>query len=181
MAYSLSDSFCTKFNISKPILPYYPGQQFTVVSHDPPEPAKGSCALNIHAAQERESKRPLERCILHPPLPGSVGPTTVYLKILETVRLGDNQSAQIAKVQVITLSHFYDSLYFDHEQDDANPFLCVDRDHSHEAAAYKALSVLQASTIPIYYGSYSMELPADATVRSGRLILMELVPGISIQ
>ncbi|KAK9242128.1 hypothetical protein V1506DRAFT_107766 [Lipomyces tetrasporus] len=196
MAYSLSDSFCTKFNISKPFLPYYPGQQFTVVSHDPPEPTKGSCALNIHTARERESKHPVERCILHPPLPGSVGTTTVYLKILEPVRLGDNHSTQIAKVQVDRviphesnsppvdtplIAKFYDPLYFDHEQDDADPFLCVDRDYSHEAAAYKALSVLQGSTIPIYYGSYSMELPAEATVRSVRLILMEFIPGSSMQ
>ncbi|KAK9428173.1 hypothetical protein V1505DRAFT_402085 [Lipomyces doorenjongii] len=161
MAYSLSDSFCTKFNISKPFLPYYPGQQFTVVSHDPPEPMTGSCALNIHTARERVSKHPLERCILHPPLPGSVGTTTVYLKILEPVRLGDNQSAQIAKVQLDRV--------IPHES------------NSPPAAAYKALSVLQGSTIPIYYGSYSMELPADATVRSVRLILMEFVPGSSMQ
>ncbi|KAJ8098149.1 hypothetical protein POJ06DRAFT_145796 [Lipomyces tetrasporus] len=49
------------------------------------------------------------------------------------------------------------------------------------AAAYKALSVLQGSTIPIYYGSYSLELPAEGTVRSVRLILMEFVPGTSMQ
>ncbi|KAK9234073.1 hypothetical protein V1525DRAFT_452899 [Lipomyces kononenkoae] len=170
MAYSLSDSFCTKFNVFKPFLPYYPGQQFTVVSHDPPEPTKGSCALNIHTARE------------------GIGTTAVYLKILEPVRLGDNHMDRVIPhesnsppVDTPLIAKFYDPLYFDHEQDDADPFLCVDRDYSHVAAAYKALSVLQRSTIPIYYGSYSMELPAEATVRSVRLILMEFIPGSSMQ
>ncbi|KAK9429335.1 hypothetical protein V1505DRAFT_357001 [Lipomyces doorenjongii] len=196
MTYPLSESFCTKFNISKPFLPYFPGQQLALVSHDPPDPTIGSCSLNFHAARERESKPPLDRCILHPPLPGSIGTATVYLKIIEAVRLGDNHNAQIAKVQVDRvirhesnsppvdtplIAKFYDPLYFDHEQDDADPFLCVDRDYSHEVAAYKALSDLQGSTIPRYYGSYSLELPAEGTVRSVRLILMEFVPGTSMQ
>ncbi|KAK9239598.1 hypothetical protein V1525DRAFT_397871 [Lipomyces kononenkoae] len=196
MTYPLSDSFCTRFKIPKPFLPYYPGQQFTVVSHDPPEPTTYRCNLNIHTARERESKHPLERCILHPPLPGSIGVTTVYLRIVESVRLGDNHSAQVAKVQVERviphesssppvdtplIAKFYDPLYFDHEQDDVDPFLCVDRHYSHEVAAYNALSDLQGSTIPRYYGSYSLELPAEATVRSVRLILMEFIPGASMR
>ncbi|KAK9235011.1 hypothetical protein V1525DRAFT_411229 [Lipomyces kononenkoae] len=182
MTYPLSDSFCTRFKIPKLFLPYYPGQQFTVVSHDPPEPT-------TYITRERESKHPLERCILHPPLPGSIGATTVYLRIVESVRLGDNYNAQVAKVQVeCVIPHesssppqkFYDPLYFDHEQDDVDPFLCVDRHYSHEVAAYNALSDLHGSTIPRYFGSYSLELPAEATVRSVRLILMEFISGTSM-
>ncbi|KAK9258489.1 hypothetical protein V1519DRAFT_469957 [Lipomyces tetrasporus] len=139
MTYPLSDSFCTKFNISKPFLPYFPGQQLTIVSYDPPEPSIGSWSRSILS-----------------PLPGSIGTTTVYLKIIEPVRLGDNHNAQIAKVQ-------------------------ADRVIPHESNFPPALSVLQGSTIPIYYGSYSLELPAEGTVRSVRLILMEFVPGTSMQ
>lgn len=142
MTYPLSDSFCAKFHIPKPPLPYFTGQQLVVRSHSPPSPTVGSCSLNPNTAYERESKHPLERCLLHPPLPGSDRPHTVLMEITGTIRVGDNQSAQLAAVQVLnvtpTTTHglltnqtlvvkLYDPLYFDHDQDDADPFLCVDR------------------------------------------------------
>ncbi|MCJ1260007.1 hypothetical protein MMC24_007847 [Lignoscripta atroalba] len=80
------------------------------------------------------------------------------------------------------LAKFYDPLYYDHDQDDVDPFLCVDRDYSHETAAYTALAKLQGKVIPKYYGSYSLELSVNKTTkRFVRLILMELVPGSSMQ
>lgn len=116
-------------------------------------------------------------------------------KSLEQV--GDNQSAQLAAAQVLrvtpTTNHglptnltlvakLYDPLYFDHDQDDADPFLCVNRDYSLETAAYTALSKLQGTVIPRHYGSYSLEIPVDATKkRFVRLILIEFIPGNSIQ
>lgn len=168
-----------------------------VRSHSPPSPTVGSCSLNPNTAYERESKHPLERCLLHPPLPGSDRPHTVLMELTGTIRIGDNQSAQLAAVQVLnvtpTTTHglltnqtlvakLYDPLYFDHDQDDADPFLCVDRDYSRETATYTALSKLQGTVIPKYYGSYSLEIPVDATrKRFVRLILIELITGTSMQ
>lgn len=197
MTYPLSASFCAKFHSPKPPLPYLTGQKLVLRSHTPPSPTVGSCALNPITANERESKHPLERCLLHPPLPGSDRRHAVLMEITATIRVGDDQCAQLAAVQVLNVTpttihglptnqtlvaKLYDPLYFDHEQDDADPFLCVDRDYSHETAAYTALSKLQGTVIPKYYGSYSLEIPVDATnKRFVRLILIESIPGTSMQ
>lgn len=119
------------------------------------------------------------------------------MKITRTVRVGDNQIAQLAAVQVLKVTHttthglptnltliakFYDPLYFDHDQDDADPFLCVNRDYSRETATYAALPKLQGMVIPKYYGSYSLEIAVDASEkRFVRLILIESIPGSSMQ
>ncbi|KAK9362912.1 hypothetical protein V1504DRAFT_438149 [Lipomyces starkeyi] len=168
-------------------------RELSIRSHDPAAPAVGHCDLTRDGAWEREWKHPLEPCILHPPRPGSFGTATVDLKIVDIVRAGDQRSSQLVTVQVVNvdppgsslplsnitlMAKIYDPLYFDHEQDDADPFLCVDRAYCREVAAYKALSELQGTTIPRYYGSYSFDLPAgDATTRSLRMILIEVVPG----
>lgn len=197
MTYPLSDSFGMKFNISKPTLPYLWGQQYTIHSHNPPPPTAKRCALSPSSIYERETKHPLDRCLLHQPLPGSSGRHTVIIRIAEAVRTGDKEPAQLVKVQIqeakpgtphgpptdsILVAKFYDPLYYDHDQDDADPFLCVDRDYSHETAAYSALTKLQGKLIPKYYGSYSLELIVNKIAkRFVRLILIELIPGKSMQ
>ena len=199
MTHPLSDSYCTTFNESKPPIPYSPGQEVWVRPHDPPPPTKGSRALTRDTAKERASKHPVERCLLHPPLRGgSIASTVIRLKILETIRVEDGQNAQLVVVQASShitpnnsnappsdrclVAKFYDPLYFDHEQDDADPFLCTDYYYTHEVAAYKALDPLQGTIIPKYYGSYTCELPIlGGNQRSVRLILMEAVKGNSMQ
>ncbi|EER36676.1 conserved hypothetical protein [Histoplasma capsulatum H143] len=197
MTYPLSESFCTRFHCSKPPLPYLTGSKFTVVSHNPPKPTTGSCALVGDAVGERESIHPLDRCLRHPPLPGSNGQTKVDLKIVETVRTGDNRNAQLVAVRVVNvgsrpsvplptdmniLAKIYDPLYFDHEQDDADPFLCVDHNYSHETAAYRVLGELQGTIIPKFFGSFSLELFLNRTTSCFvRLILIEIIPGDSMQ
>src|SRR2546430_15365287 len=99
MTHQLSESYCTRFNIPKPPLPYFSGQEFWIRPHDPPAPTTASLSLKFDAARERESKHPLERCLLHPPLQGSTGSTTMCLKILGTVRAGDGHNAQLVTVQ----------------------------------------------------------------------------------
>lgn len=138
---------------------------------------------------------PLERCLLHPPLAGITGSQILRLEILEAMRLGDNHSAQLGIVRVsgcaspsplpdLLVAKFYDPLYCDHEQDDADPFLCIDRDYSHETAAYVALKDLQGSVVPKYYGSYTLELSAHTggqqRQRHVRLILIEWIQGTSM-
>ncbi|EER43150.1 conserved hypothetical protein [Histoplasma capsulatum var. duboisii H88] len=197
MTYPLSDNFCSRFNCSKPDLPYVVGAVFAVRSHNPPSPTSTSydCSLTSEAAYERESMHPLDRCIKHPPLAGSDGPTTAELKIDGAVRIGDNHSAQLVTVQILhtsppkmlptdtnLLAKIYDPLYFDHEQDDVDPFLCVDRDYARETAADLALPQLYGTVIPNYFGSYTLQWPIDGTTtRLVRLILIELVSGTSMQ
>ncbi len=84
------------------------------------------------------------------------------------------------------VAKIYDPLYWDHDQDDADPFLCVDRAYSCETAAYTALSKLQGKTIPRYFGSFSIKMCVDTTnagttFRLVRLILIEFIPGRSIE
>jgi hypothetical protein len=87
----------------------------------------------------------------------------IRLKIFETIRVEDGQNAQLVTVQASShitpnnsnappsdrclVAKFYDPLYFDHEQDDADPFLCTDYHYTHEVAAYKALDPLQGTNI----------------------------------
>lgn len=122
-------------------------------------------------------------------------PTTAELKIDGAVRIGDNHSAQLVTVQILhtsppkmlptdtnLLAKIYDPLYFDHGQDDVDPFLCVDRDYARDTAAYLALPQLYGTVIPNYFGSYTLQWPIDGTTtRLVRLILIELVSGTSMQ
>ncbi|KKZ60625.1 hypothetical protein EMCG_04698 [[Emmonsia] crescens] len=170
MTHPLSESFCTRQNCSKPDLPYITGKYLTVHSHNPPVPTGNDCSLNPITVRERATIHPLQRCILHPPLEGSYGSTTANLEIIESVRAGDKCSAQLVTVQLKQvapqnilptdnklLAKIYDPLYYDHEQDDVDPFLCMDRDYSHEAAAYIALSKLYGTIIPRYFGSFTLK------------------------
>ncbi|KAF8472649.1 hypothetical protein BDZ91DRAFT_652640 [Kalaharituber pfeilii] len=194
MTAPLSDSYCVRHNVGKPPLPYFPGQQFQVQSHTPPPPTNSQKrGYNQDTSRERQEIHPLERCLLHPPLAGETGSLVLHLKIVEAIRLGDNHSAQLALVHVSNrtsalpnhlVAKFYDPLYFDHQQDDGDPFPCVDHDYSHEASAYVTLRELQGSIIPKYYGSYTLELPVYSgdkqRRRNVRLILMERIRGITM-
>lgn len=192
--YPLSDNYCQRTNTSKPEFPYLRDRILTLRSHHPPAPTTSPVHLNPKIVRERESVHPLARCLLHPPLPGQDGKVTVNLQITGPIRAGDNHSAQLVTVRVQSSSSddlprdqdlvakIYDPLYFDHEQDDADPFLCVDRDYSHETAAYQVLSPLQGGIIPKYYGSFTIEIRAGARAfRYVRLILIEFVPAPSMQ
>ncbi|EGC44977.1 conserved hypothetical protein [Histoplasma capsulatum var. duboisii H88] len=198
MTYQLSASYCARYNESKPPLPYFPGQEFCIHPHTPPAPTTGEVMLSYEDHRERESMHPVDRCILHPPLPGLTGKGTIRLKIVEPVRIGDQQSAQLVTVHMVDktpdisdliptdkhlVAKFYDPLYFDHEQDDADPFRYTDLAYSHETTAYQLLYPLQGTIIPRYYGSFTLELPIPnkSCSRSIRLILIEKVPGISMQ
>jgi hypothetical protein len=196
MTYQLSTSFCSRFNIRKPPLPYFLGEQLIVRSHSPLAPMCQRCGLNPDTACERESKDPLEHCLLHSPLPGSDEQQIARLRVSEQIRVRDCQNAQLVAIRTLDvkpltaegppqnatlLAKFYDPLYFDHEQEDASPFLCVNRDYSHEAAAYMALSKLQGTVVPRYYGSFTLELQVDGAKRLVRLILIELISGASME
>ena len=189
--YPISDSYCTT---TKPEFPYLTGRHLSLRSHQPPPPTTISVYLNPKTAHERESLHPLARCLRHPPLPGKDGQVTAKLQIIRPIRAGDNHNAQLIAVRVQSSSSdnlpretdlvakIYDPLYFDHEQDDADPLLCVDRDYSHETAAYTALSTLQGGVIPKYFGSFSIKIRHKPTAyRFVRLILIEFISGRSMR
>ncbi|PGH11040.1 hypothetical protein AJ79_05082 [Helicocarpus griseus UAMH5409] len=58
----------------------------------------------------------------------------------------------------------------------------MDRYYTHEARAYDVLSELQRKQIPIFYGAYTLDIPVNSSeARTVRLILIEYIPGVSMQ
>ncbi|EEH19028.2 hypothetical protein PABG_01347 [Paracoccidioides brasiliensis Pb03] len=182
MTYQLSASYCARYNKSKPPLPYFPGQEFCIHPHTPPAPATGEVVLSYEGHRERESTHPVDRCILHPPLPGLTGKGTIRLKVVGPVRIGDQHSAQLVTVHMVDetpdisdsiptdkylVAKLYDPLYFDHEQDD--PTDCFI--HLKELSFQNIMGPLHLNC----------QFQIKKTSRSIRLILIEKVPGISMQ
>lgn len=145
-----------------------------------------------------EELHPFEQCRQYPPLPGSCGSSSLELQVHETIRIGDHHNSQVVLVEVLTansikglspgqyaVAKLYDPMYIDDDGFYINPFLAADKLYTHEAAAYMALSDLQGSVIPQYYGSYSLDIPipleSTEDKRSVRLIIIELIPGSSMQ
>ncbi|KAK2880684.1 hypothetical protein FQN49_000453 [Arthroderma sp. PD_2] len=192
--YTIDDGL---YNAPKPPFPYTLGQEFTVRSHVPPPPTDLDCLPDRAARREREEYNPLERCFIHPPA-GSDGNQVVRFKISKAILLEDNHNAQLGIVDILhvapctaggpqenttILAKFYDPLYYNHVQDDVDPFLGAEYNYSHETAAYAALSELQGHAIPKYYGSFALELPVNGykTKRFVTLILLELVQGVPMR
>ncbi|KKZ62324.1 hypothetical protein EMCG_00398 [[Emmonsia] crescens] len=185
-------------DLPKPSVPYVEGWVFTVQSHIPPPPMRVTkdCCRNFQAGRaERRKLRPVERCLRHPPLPGSIESCTVTLRIHDLLRVGDGCNAQVFTAQVLEtrphlpgfqpnrklVAKIYDPLYFNDEEGFINPFLCVDKHYTHEVHAYGVLSKSLAQLVPRFYGSYSLNIPEGSEMRTVRLILMEYVLGISMQ
>lgn len=140
--------------------------------------------------------KPVERCLRHPPLAGSLGSSTVDLEILDLIRVGDEHNAQVFLVNVRAtrsdsdyvhvnqklVAKVYDPLYFDDDDGYVNPFSCVDQHYTHEVHAYHVLARFQGNLIPSFYGSYSLDIPCDGSEkRTVRLILIEYIPGRSMR
>ena len=149
---------------SKPTVPYVKGWQFTAHTHIPPPPMPvfWRCCVNDDIGKmERARLGSVERCLLHPPLPGSNGSSSVKLEICDALKVGDDHNAQVVTVRVLetdpcskvptkgerVVAKFYDPLYFFDGDGYLNPFLCVDKHYTHEVSAYTALSDLQGSMI----------------------------------
>ncbi|EER37887.1 conserved hypothetical protein [Histoplasma capsulatum H143] len=186
-------------DLPKPPVPYVEGWVFSVQSHipPPPTPVTKDCCRNFQAGRvERRQLLPVERCLRHPPLPGNMEPRTIDLKVLDLLQVGDACNAQVFTVQILEVrpdpqyfqsnrklvAKIYDPLYFSDEEGFLNPFHCVDKHYTHEAHAYNVLSKSHGGRVPRFYGSYSLNIPVDRSeMRTVRLILMEYIPGISMQ
>ncbi len=150
--------------MSKPSIPYVEGATFEVRHHEPPKPILGSsCVANRTDLKEQQRMSLLERCFLHPPLPGPGTPagsdsqcesgtssssTLRLLRILKPISVHDNQAAQITLCDsdgADIVAKFYDPLYAatpSRETDVyADLFRNADHSYAHETAAYEALTL----------------------------------------
>ena len=204
-SYYDKDYFITRpFDERKPRVPYVKGFHFTVQQHIPPPPVKldpiTRCTItDIKASEKMEQLHPVERCRQYPPLPGSYGPLHLELEIHDTIRIGDHHRAQVVVVEVLSadfdfpvkglsqgqrvVAKLYDPMYIDDDDFYVNPFLVADKAYTHETATYEALAEYQGAAIPDYYGSYSLDIPigTPGCMRTVRLILIEFIPGLSMQ
>ena len=77
------------------------------------------------------------------------------------------------------VAKLYIFIYMDDDGFYTNPFLVADKEYTNETAAYQALSGLQGSKIPLYYRTYSLDIPVPGPKedkRSVRLILIDFIP-----
>ncbi|KAB8254569.1 hypothetical protein BDV32DRAFT_132188 [Aspergillus pseudonomiae] len=178
-----------------PAIPYAVGWRFTVQLHKPPEPTpvfeNGCCNSDIDNL-EKERLSPVERCLNHPPLPGCDEPLKIDLGITDLIQVVDQHNAQVVMVDVLgdgqglqkgmrAVAKFYDPLFANDDDGFLNPFSCVDKHYTHEAAMYMRLSDLAGKQIPNFYGSFSLSIPVDqSNRRTIRLILLEYIPGLSM-
>ena len=158
MAFShIPRDFHTITGTPKPDLPYTKGQEWTVTEHFPSEPPKStSYTLDEHADEQAEEQALIERrdvdalkrCVRHPPSSGQLGHHTLRLRIVDTIRVGDEKTSQIVLVVILSgqkhatraVAKFYDPLYFDHTEFDVDPFQSADVEYMRESAAYRRLS-----------------------------------------
>lgn len=140
---------------------------------------------------------PIERCLQYPPLPGPYGPLKLVIEVYDTIRIGDRHNAQVVVVEVLTadfpvkglsqgqlvVAKLYDPMYINDDDFYVNPFLVADKGYTHETATYEVLSEYQGAAIPDYYGSYSLDISTGTPLhmRTVRLILIEFIPGLSMQ
>ncbi len=181
-----------------PEFPYRPGRSVLLREHVPPPPTAYNYVYwdidrteGTELLREREELSLQQRYHKHPPIETKPLGSALSLRILTLLRAGPSYPAQLVRAQADNIANgkpivakFYDPFYWDHEQDDIEPFRFVDFEYSHEAAAYRQLDKLQGSLIPKYYGSYSCEVPLgdrSPQARSVRVNLIEFVQGICLE
>ncbi|CAN6646374.1 hypothetical protein TRVA0_021S02036 [Trichomonascus vanleenenianus] len=189
-----------------PPAPYVMDMKFTVQQHvaPPPLPEFRNCR---YASEDRlEEERTLtwiERCLRHPPLAGELGSGTIDLEVLDTFKVGDGQIAQVFIVEAQStleniqrgqklVAKVYDPLYLENGETILDPFYIADEHYGREVRFYHQFSDYQGGLIPKFYGSFSLDLRIPESFLKGidnqglktrqvRLILIELIPGTSMQ
>ncbi|KFZ19242.1 hypothetical protein V502_03763 [Pseudogymnoascus sp. VKM F-4520 (FW-2644)] len=183
-----------KFFTEKPELPYTVGSCLKAHPHTPQPPDNSNFPgyeFDYNPKSEKNTVRPFQRCLLHPPWPGKTEAGEVEFKIVDWVQAGDPNDAQVVAIRILNstvdlptdmdiLAKIYDPLYFNHIKD-VEMFRYTDYCYRRESAAYKHLADLQGNIIPKYYGSFTISLPGDGNIsRDVRLILLEIVTGQSM-
>ncbi|KAJ5908656.1 hypothetical protein N7495_001338 [Penicillium taxi] len=185
-----------------PLVPYVRGWKFTVQSHIPPPPTPVISNNRLYTPQdatEYDQLGGVEWLLKNAPLPGKKGVHSITLEIVENIRNGDRLRAQVFAVIVrdattdtpseilepdrIFVAKVYDPLYHADDVDVAgfiSPIKLTDHDYTHECAVYEKLSEYQGKRIPRFYGSFSLDIPFFDKIRTVRLILIEYIPGTSM-
>lgn len=164
---------------------------YTLENQLSPTPkGRNCCAFARNALNETRRLGSFRRCLRHPPSPGRPGSQKTRLKIIDEIRVGDDQNSQIVSVGVVSGQHcgkqvvakFCDPVYFEDSQDDIDPVLHVGKTYACESAAYRRLSARGQQNSPEFYGTYPLELTVCPGIfRSVRLILLEHVHGVQMQ
>ena len=164
----------------KPPFPYKVGAKIQVRAHKPPSLSPMRWPIDSKDVAEWEDFSPLERCLKHPPPPGTYDKGSASLEILESIYAADEKNAQLVLVRVrpgakedvsggklpsslppesTLVAKFYDPLYYDHDQHDSDPFKNVNSSYLFEVGAYTRLSNMQGTAIPKFYGSFTTSFP----------------------
>lgn len=169
--------------------PYVKGARFTIHRHVPPKPTPSEYHYcEPKDIEEYEQMTFIERCLIHPLLPGTtLLSEPVSITINEEIVGLATSGARILEVNDNLVAKIYDPFYYDTPTSwnfvATNPFRLADHDYSHEAAAYERVSGgLGGTVVPEFYGSYTCDLPVVSSseshsARSVRLILIERVLG----
>lgn len=131
--------------LPKPPIPYTADRRFTAKCHTVSAPTlvvQGCCNNSKDDSRERKQLRPIDRCLIHPPLAGKEGSGTVSLEVIGLLKGGDGHNSQVLTVRLLDFESIvqilppkgtklvvkiYDPLYFDDDEGYLNPFLCMDK------------------------------------------------------
>lgn len=193
----------------KPDLPYLPGLQLIIRRHVPLPPfglhyTEEAPARSEDNLWERSQTKLTDWALRNPPSntsPPHPDASMHGLEVLEAIACKDGRGAQLVRCHLdenpnsICVAKIYDPFYYSYLSPYSGPLDVTwkaDYDFSHEAAAYEVLSdeKVDGQLVPKYYGSWTFDLPVPVELRttSGstsptrpvRMILMESVPGVSI-
>lgn len=173
----------------KPPVPYTVGSSFTIYCHFSDEPfgfGYDGRRPFPPISEGLEKMTQYEYCLANPPLEGVTVPDDYQkIQITKEIRVGQDCGAQIVVVGHNLVAKIFDPVYYDPAGNDCtyNYVMIANEDYCKEAKAFEELQgELEGREIPIYYGSWTMDIPVDGShscaTRSVRLVLMEYLQGV---
>ena len=199
--YGQYSSYLTKHpDEQKPLIPYQPGCILNAQAYAPPQPPDYHYTWT-HGQRKKDiaERYPLQLCLENPSAAGTLGNESLQLEIGQPIRVEDLANSQIAQVAVLDrethgsesmlpapadgttiAAKFYDPLYYDFDESQADPFANCDAAFAHEANPYHHLRQVYGVIVPRFYGSYSADIPLPSSpsrTRPVRTILYEHVAG----
>ncbi|KAJ5719218.1 hypothetical protein N7493_007673 [Penicillium malachiteum] len=150
----------------RPPLPYIKGWRFTAQAYVPPPSTPvfpNNMAYEESDCEELARLDPVDFCLLHPPLVGEMGSTTLDLEIVDLMAVREPRNSEVFTVKVLQgisekplpkmlVAKVYDPLYLDDAETWMAGYRVMDRFYTHETRVYYDLSEFQGQTIPQCYG-----------------------------
>ncbi|KAL3261939.1 hypothetical protein ABHI18_003301 [Aspergillus niger] len=177
--------------------PYFIHATLTIQSHTPPPPLDKSVFSREENRLPRDKYDQLpslaEIWPNYPPLPGTDGSRFLNIQLTEAIQTGQGKRSQVYAVRCTDsndplglptnhtiVAKFYDPTYYEIEYLSDNPFVEAGYEYSHESAIYTRCSEIQGTSIPRFFGSYTLRItrPGEQTTRLVRLILIEYINGM---